>query len=51
MYIFARKTYFIVYVIENTLRINFILFPFGQISIKYENIEIDVYVMFRVKYG
>jgi hypothetical protein len=38
MYIFGRKIYIVVYVIENTLRIN--LIPFGKISIKYEILKL-----------
>jgi hypothetical protein len=40
MYIFGRSIYLIVYVIENTLRINFFFFPFGEISIKYEILKL-----------
>jgi hypothetical protein len=40
MNIFGRKIHLIVYVIESTLKINLIIFPFGQISIKYEILEL-----------
>ncbi len=40
MYIFGRKIYLMVYVIESTLRMNLIFFPFGKISIKYERLKL-----------
>jgi hypothetical protein len=50
MYIFGRKIYLIVYVIESTLRINLRFSIWTNIN-KLWNIEIDVCAMFKIKYG
>jgi hypothetical protein len=47
MYIFGRKIYLIVNVIESTLRINLKNFHLEN----YQYIEIGVYAMLKVKYG
>ncbi len=47
MYIFGRKVYLMMNVIESTLTISLKNFHLD----KYQYIEIDVYAMFKVNYG
>jgi hypothetical protein len=40
MYIFGRKIYLIMYVIESTFKNELKTLPFGKISIKYEGLKL-----------
>ncbi len=39
------------YIIESILRINFFIFSFGQISIRYQISKLNVCAIFKMKYG